>query len=250
MINLTLGRLKRPGLVVMLIGLLAITFAPAALAVPVVGESDGQFSNVTGCVQGFNCLISDTQSNGDDTRLDWGLGLQGTSSLVAQDVDITAETNAYDVLIGQLTWTNTPIISLFGPSSFDVTWTLSVAFSKPTGSADPQDDEAFNLHIVNTPNPASDVITGLTLTDLSGLSWSLNGVMVTNLEYDVQGGSLTTQSDGSVVWTNSESNTSTLQIKGDFTSPSAVPEPGTLILLGTGLAGVAGRAWRKRRRAG
>ncbi len=38
-------------------------------------------------------------------------------------------------------------------------------------------------------------------------------------------------------------------IVGNFTtSPSAVPEPGTLILLGTGLAGVAAGAWRKRRR--
>jgi hypothetical protein len=67
-----------------------------------------------------------------------------------------------------------------------------------SASAVPVVGEAFNLHVVNTPNPASDVITGLT---------------------------------------------------ADFTSPSAVPEPGTLILLGTGLAGAAAGAWRKRRHA-
>ena len=142
-----------------------------------------------------------------------------------------------------MTWTNTPIISLLGPSSFDAVWSLNVAFTQPQASSD---SEAFSLHIVNTPNPSSDIITGLTMQDLSNLSWSLGNVTVSGLHYVVEDGLFT---QGTNTWTNAENNTSTLSIVGNFTtSPSAVPEPGTLILLGTGLAGVAAGAWRKRRR--
>jgi hypothetical protein len=238
-------------------GLLVAALAGQASAVPVdvVGEGEGTFSlgSNSGCFQGVNCRVEDT-AQGADTRLEWGLGVQGTSSLTAVDTEIDTTTNDTGVAIATVSWTNTPIISLFGPSSFDAILTLNVNFTEPTASADPNATENINLHIVNTPNPASDQISGLTVSDLQGLSWNLNGVIVDNLQYKVTGGILTeapnsTPENKAYVWTNAESNTSTLTITANFSSPSAVPEPTTLVLLGTGLVGVAAGAWRNRRRA-
>jgi hypothetical protein len=220
------------------------------MAVPVEGSGEGTFSlsSNSGCIQGFNCQIQDT-AEGEDTRLVWGLGAAGASTLTAVDTEIDTSTDNLGVAIGRLTWTNTPIFSLFGPSSFDAVWNLQVNFTEPVGS---QDSEQFALHIVNTPNPSSDEISGLTLTDLSGLSWDLGEVAVSGLQYNVPGGSLIatgTPENQAYLWTNKEGGTSTLTVTANFTSPSAVPEPTTLVLLGTGLVGVAAGAWRKRRQA-
>jgi hypothetical protein len=161
--------------------------------------------------------------------------------LTAVDKAFGAAALGDNVDIGQLTWSNTPILSVLGPETFDAVWTLSVNLTIPTAESDSQ---AFDLHIVNTPNPASDQIT-LTVADLSNVSLTFdNGVVISNLDYVVK--SNNGEFDESTnTWTNPEGKTSVLVVTGTV---SAVPEPGTLILLGTGLAGVAAEAWRKRRR--
>lgn len=246
---------------VVMAGCLVLASAGWAAAVPldeveVIGEGEGTFSlsSNSGCIEGFNCQVQDT-AEGADTRLVWGLGAQGTSSLTALDTEINTTTSYTDpVALATLTWTNTPIISLFGPSTFNALLTLNVSFTAPTDSNDPTATEQINLRIENTPNPADDRISGLTVSDLQGLTWDLNGVVVSNLQYNVTGGTLTeawnsTEQNTKYVWTNAESNTSTLTITANFSSPSAVPEPTTLVLLGTGLVGVAAGAWRNRRRS-
>jgi PEP-CTERM motif len=67
------------------------------------------------------------------------------------------------------------------------------------------------------------------------------------IDYVVQGGT-GTFNDATNTWTNPEGGKSVLLVTATVSSsPSAVPEPATLMLLGTGLAGVAAGAWRKRR---
>jgi len=61
---------------------------------------------------------------------------------------------------------------------------LSVNLTMPSVQSDSQ---AFDLHIMNTRNPESDQIT-LTVTDLSNVSLTFgNGVVISNLDYAVQG---------------------------------------------------------------
>jgi hypothetical protein len=61
---------------------------------------------------------------------------------------------------------------------------LSVNLTIPSAQSDSQ---AFDLHIMNTPNPESDQIT-LMVADLSNVSFTFgNGVVISDLNYAVQG---------------------------------------------------------------
>ncbi len=126
----------------------------SAAAVPVVaGKGEGEFSETESCIEGVTCRISNT-TYGEDTRLSWGLGLQGSSTLTAVDKNFsTTAAVTEDVVLGQLNWSNTSILSVLGPESFDAVWTLSVNLTTPSAQSNSQ---AFDLHIINTPNPASD----------------------------------------------------------------------------------------------
>jgi len=131
-------------------------------------------------------------------------------------------------------------------------WLLTVTFTQPTGSGD---IEEFNLSISNPINPPGDHVTGLTLGDLSNLSFSLAGITISDLKYTVVDGSgpgisTLTFNNGTGNWYNPENNLASLLITADFTangnstSPVLVAAPGTLLLLGGSLLGLS--VWRRR----
>lgn len=211
--------------------------APQAHAVVVTGSSGGTFASISGC-GGDNCRINST-SNGSSTQVEWGYGFFETGSkLTANDINFSTNTDANDVTLAKLTWSNESTSSSNTPDLFNVNYTLSIAFTSPSSSSD---TELFNLSIFNTVNPPGDGLSGLTMSDLSNLVFTLAGVTVSDLHFAIESGSNGAFSNTS--WTNPEDRTSVLLLKADL---KAVPEPGTLAILATGLIGLGGMVRRRR----
>jgi hypothetical protein len=230
--------------------------APAG-AVSIYGESGGSFSGLSSCDNTGNsqsCRIVDT-ANGKDTQVQWGstsffTNFVNPSTLTAVDVTIDRITPANDVVVARLDWYNSATWAQSDLDSFGVNWLLTVTFTKPNTSTD---TESFSLTITNPLNPPGDHITGLTLSDLSNLTFSLTGVLVSDLKYSVVDGagsgiSTLTYGGGGGNWYNPEGNHATLLITADFTATTSptipVAEPWTLLLLGGGLAGLSVWRWR------
>jgi hypothetical protein len=222
--------------------IIAFTLAAPALltsgmanAITVTGNSGGTFANIANCGGASNCRINNT-SNGNATQLEWGYqnGNNGSpgSTLTAVDRNWNVATNANDVILAELVWFNRPTADNTTPDSFSANYFLSLIFSNPNAS---NDQEVFNLNITNPTNPTGDSLSGLLLADLAGLSFSLNGVTVTDLKYLLNGGVGSTFNSN--VWYNPEDTTSRMYITADFTNE--VPEPGSLILLAAGLFSVS-----------
>jgi hypothetical protein len=213
--------------------------APQAHAVVVTGSSDGSFSSITGC-GGDNCRINNT-SNGTSTQVEWGYGrFESGSTLTANDTSWNVNTDANDVTLAKLTWSNASTSTANTPEDFNVNYNLTIQFTSPSNA---QDTETFNVVITNT---GADHITGLTMGDLSNLSFSVAGITVSDLHFTLASGTSGAFNGGTSLWTNPEQHTSVLLLVGDI---KAVPEPGTLALLSTGLLGLGGLVRRRRREA-
>ncbi|MFC7333151.1 choice-of-anchor K domain-containing protein [Rhodocista pekingensis] len=220
------------------LGLLLAT--ASAHAIPIAGTSGGSFSNVDNCTGFETCRINGTV-NGPATQVEWGYGLiSGGSTLTAVDRVWNTSTDLDDFIIAELVWTNLATSDFRTPDLFTVDYTLTVNFTQPNGSSD---SELFNLRITNPTNPPGDRIAGMTLADLSNLSFSLNGVIISDIKYAVGGaGSFVNN-----IWKNPEGDTSRLYVTADFTA-AQVPEPAALGLVAGALLG-AGVLSRRRRQA-
>lgn len=197
----------------------------AASAAPVSFSSNGGFSNITGCISGNpSCSIS---ANGNVLDMSGG----NNSTLTANDFGaVSFNTNANDVLIGQITWVNNASGGFFTPTdqNFNVLYALTLAFTQPTADTAGQ---SFNLNIQQPTNPPGDRVSGFVISGLPA-SFNLGGVNVSDIRFSVAGGG----SFAGGVWSNPEGNTSRLNLTADFT---AVPEPMTLSQFGAGLVGLA-----------
>ncbi len=241
-------------------------FAGHAHAAPVIGTGQGSFSNLSSCDSSGSdrdCRIINTSANGSRTQVQWGSQHRRTdfvnpSTLTAVDLSINANTNAYGVRIGELDWYNSATLRLNNSlDELGVRWTLDLRFTTPSGP-DPRGGEPFALTIRNPINPTGDSIYGFELADLTNLrnSFSLSGITVSNLRYQVIDGAgagdsflQTSSITGRTYWYNDERNHSSLFVVADFTAPpvTAIPEPETYAMLLAGL-GLMGFVARRRRR--
>ena len=246
-------------------------FASHANAAPVIGTGQGSFANLSSCDSSGSdrdCRIVNTSANGTNTQVQWGSQHQTTdfvnpSTLTAVDLNINANTNAYGVRIGELDWYNSATLRLNNSlDELGVKWTLDLKFTTPSGP-DPKGSEAFALTIKNPVNPTGDSIYGFELADLTNLrnSFSLSGITVSNLRYQVVDGAGSGNSflhasstTGKTYWYNDELNHGSLYVLADFTAPvtpppvTAIPEPETyaMLLAGLGLMGFVVRRRRQR----
>ena len=205
---------------------------------------DGSWSNTiggTGVIYPVDVVVA--YGNGLEDQVLWGTGTGwGQSGLgftgIAPPLSVFGIGETFE--IGQLQHFNNPILSGTAASSTDLT--ISLIFSDPTGLAGTFD---FTFAIDETPNapgpPDSDDIITFP-SSYPDETFDIGGTLYTLqlLGFGPDPSNLIDQ------FQSPEGGTNSTLLFGQITTPSApVPEPATMLLLGSGLVGLVGLGRKK-----
>jgi hypothetical protein len=117
---------------------------------------------------------------------------------------------------------------------------ITFDYSVATGSS-PWSDSVLSLAPTIYNGIAIDMVSGPAFTSVSiDPATNMAGFGLGNISF--------TGSEIQVDWHLLPFDTSTI-VKLDVSAPSGIPEPASMTLLGLGIAGVAGCAWRRRKKA-
>ncbi|MCU0967378.1 MAG: choice-of-anchor K domain-containing protein, partial [Rubrivivax sp.] len=215
--------------------LVVATLLPcASIAAPVSGNSNlSGFSDVSGCST-FYCAITDNGGQGTGSRVEWG-NKDSPNTLTALDWSFDTMAPADDVVIAALRWTNPQPVPESSPETFKVTFNLSLDFSEPVGG-----NGSASVPLEIEGPVGADIMRGFMASSLASLSTVLPGFLLSDLKFELDTTNSTpgtTFNPSTGRWALPENGASTLLITADF---QPVPVPGTLLLVATGLMGLAG----------